>query len=174
MECVTRPEPASLLQTFAHLLPPQGTALDIACGGGRNAVFLARQGLEVTGIDWAEKSLGQAQELARTARVGVNWILQDLESSNLPSARFDVLTCFYYRDPRLYPQIISALRPGGLLFYETFTREQLRFPTGPRNPAHLLVPGELLQAFGGLEVLFYRETSRAKGLAGVVARKQPA
>ncbi len=174
MENVTRPEPAPLIQTFAHLLPPQGTALDLACGGGRNAVFLAQQGLEVTGIDWSEKSLGQARVLAREARVRVNWILQDLESSRLPPAPFDVLTCFYYRDPRLYPQIISALRPGGLLFYETFTREQLRFPTGPRNPAHLLVPGELLQAFGRLEVLFYREASQEKGFAGMVARKQPA
>ena len=171
---MTRPDPAPLLRTFAHLLPPQGTALDLACGGGRNAVFLARQGLEVTGIDWSEKFLGQARELARAARVRVNWIQQDLESSSLPPGRFDVITCFCYRDPRLYPQIISALRPGGLLFYETFTREQLRFPTGPRNPAHLLVPGELLQAFGGLEVLFYRETSRAKGLAGLIACKQTA
>ena len=168
------PEPVPLLRTFAYLLPKNGTALDLACGGGRNAVFLASQGLEMTGIDWSQKSLEQARELARAARIRVKWMQRDLESSSLPPDRFDVITCFYYRDPRLYPQIISALRPGGLLFYETFTREQLRFPTGPRNPAHLLVPGELLRAFGELEVLFYRETSHEKGLAGVVARKQPA
>lgn len=171
METVTRPDPAPLLRTFAQLLPPQGTALDLACGGGRNAVYLAGRGLKVTGIDWSEESLSKAKELARKTGTQVNWNHEDLESARLPGARFDVITCFYYRDPRLYPQIISALRPGGLLFYETFTREQLRFPTGPRNPAHLLVPGELLQSFGELEVLFYRETSHEKGLAGVVARK---
>ena len=168
---MSQSNPAPLLREFSHLLPPKGMALDLACGGGRNAVYLARRGLEVTGIDWSEKSLDEAKDLARKVEVQVNWIHEDLESFLIPVAHFDVITCFYYRDPCLYSQIISALRPGGLLFYETFTREQLHFQIGPRNLAHLLSPGELLQSFGTLKVLFYRETSREAGLGGMVAQK---
>src|SRR2546428_12852236 len=87
------------------------------------------------------------------------------------SAAFDVILCFYYRDQNIYGQIRQALRPGGLLIYETYTLDQLRSAAGPRNPAHLLEPAELLRAFGDWDVILYRETFRERGLASIVARK---
>lgn len=164
-------EPSAVLVTFSACLPTKGLALDLACGGGRNSIFLAEQGLRVVGIDRSWEALQQGRELARRHPCSVSWVQADLETFPLPGNEFDVVTCFYYRDPRLYPPVGRALRPGGLLFYETFTAEQLRFNAGPRNPAHLLEPGELLTAFGDWEVIFYHERWLERGIAALVARK---
>lgn len=166
-------EPSEFLVELGHLLPAQGRSLDLACGGGRNSVFLAEHGLRAVGIDRSWHVLQQGRELAARRQVSVSWIQADLERFSLPHAAFDVILCFYYRDPRLYAAIRVALRPGGLLFYESYTREQLRLSEGPRNPAHLLEPGELLKAFYDLHLVFYRETWSERGLASLVARKLP-
>ena len=160
-----------LLKDLAYLLPKKGSALDLACGTGRNALFLAQRGLDVVGMDRSAEALQEAADSAAEARLKVHWQQEDLETVHLSSAGFDVVTCFYYRDPRLYPQIVSTLKTGGLLFYETYTRGQVYFPTGPRNPVFLLDHGELLSAFDGLRVLFYRETFLENAVAGLVARK---
>lgn len=164
-------EPSELLNEFSAFLPWGGYALDLACGGGRNSVFLAQRGLRVVGVDRSEEALRQARKLAAGAGVSVDWVLADLPKFPLPRAYFAVIACFYYRDPALYAPLRESLRPGGLVFYETFTHEQLRFGGGPRNPAHLLAPGELLDAFGDWELLFYRETWIERGAAALVARK---
>jgi len=164
-------EPSKLLVKFSGLFPAHGRALDIACGGGRNSVYLAGRGLCVLGIDRSWEALQQGRELARRQGRNVAWVQGDLEAVTLPIDAFDVITCFYYRHPTLYPSLRAALRSGGLLFFETFTRDQLNFSSGPRNPAHLLEPRELLQAFGDWDVLFYRETWVERGMAVLVARK---
>ena len=171
-----KPAPAErsgFLVELGHLLPARGRALDLACGGGRNSVFLAEHGLRAVGIDRSWHVLQQGRELAARRHVSVSWIQADLEKFLLPPAAFDVILCFYYRDPCLYAPICASLRPGGLLFYETYTREQLQLSEGPRNPAHLLEPAELLKAFGGWDLLFYRETWIERGVASLVARKPP-
>ena len=173
---MTPQHPVSLLTEYAHLLPSSGAALDLACGKGRNAIFLAQRGLEVTGIDRSEVALAEAREAAEEAgvQVKIKWVAADLEASTvpLPQNHYNVITCFYYRDPNLYPQIFAALRPGGILFYETFTLDQLQHDFGPRDPDHLLAPGELPRVFQRLELLFYREMSLEKAVAGLIARKR--
>ena len=175
-EHVTPQQPVPLLTEYAHLLPSNGSALDLACGAGRNAIFLAQRGLEVTGIDRSKDVLAEAEEAAEKSGVQVKWVAEDLETAthplSLPQNHYDVITCFYYRDPRLYPQIFAALRPGGILFYETFTLDQLQHDFGPRDPDHLLAPGELLRVFQRLELLFYREMALEKAVAGLIARKR--
>ena len=173
-ESVTPQQPVPLLTEYGHLLPSSGSALDLACGAGRNAIFLAQQGLEVTGIDRSEDVLAEAKEAAEKSGVQVKWVAEDLETAPfpLPPNLYDVITCFYYRDPRLYPQILAALRPGGILVYETYTLDQLRHDFGPRDPDHLLAPGELLRVFQRLELLFYREMALEKAVAGLIARKR--
>jgi tellurite methyltransferase len=163
--------PAELLTRFASLLPPGGRALDLACGAGRHSLFLAGLGLRVIAIDRSLAALDEGRELARLRGLRVDWVRADLESYPLPTMAFDVIACFYYRDPGLYAPLRAALRPAGLIVYETYTRDQLHFSSGPRNPAHLLAPGELLDAFGGWDVLFYHETRLTKGIAALVARK---
>jgi tellurite methyltransferase len=165
-------EPASLLVQFSALLPPHGRALDVAAGAGRNCVYLAACGLSVVAVDRSRAGLERGKGLAREKGVRIHWVLADLENFVLPPSSFDVITCFYYRDPALYPTMRAALRPGGLIFYETYTLEQSRFAAGPRNPAHLLEPGELLGAFCVLDVVFYHESWKGRGLASLVARKR--
>ncbi len=163
--------PSSLLVEFRHLLPPSGLALDIACGGGRNAVYLARRGLRVVGLDQSWEALRQGRKQAAQAGVQVDWVRADLEEFHLPYGAFDLVVCFYYRDPSLYPAMRVLLRPGGWLIYQTFTIDQLHFSEGPRNPAHLLRPGELLGAFADWRVVYYRESRVGRGEAALVTRK---
>jgi 2-polyprenyl-3-methyl-5-hydroxy-6-metoxy-1,4-benzoquinol methylase len=125
----------------------------------------------VVAVDRSEEALRQGRELALHRGLRVDWVRADLENFTVPSPAFDVIVCFYYRDPALYAPLRTALRPAGLIVYETFTREQLCFSSGPRNPAHLLEPAELLNAFGDWDVIFYQEKYLERAVASLVARK---
>lgn len=180
-------EPAPIVREFLPLLP-RGCALDLAMGGGRNAVFLAACGWRVVGIDSSRAALDNAEALAHERGVKVQWasppslelsaklpgllLLQaDLERIALPPARFDLVLCIKYLQRSLFTAIERALRPGGALVYETYTVDQLAFPHGPRSPDHLLRSGELRAAFPGLKTLFYREFCAGRGIATLLARK---
>ncbi len=167
----THRAPAELLTRFASHFPPGGRALDLACGAGRHSLFLAEQGLRVVAVDRSAAALDEGREQARLRGLRVDWVRADLENFPLPAEAFDLIVCFYYRDPVIYAPLRAALRPAGLIVYETYTRDELRFSSGPRNPAHLLATGELLDAFGGWDVTFYRETRLERGVACIVARK---
>ena len=180
-------EPAAFLwEVFPFL--PRGRALDLAMGAGRSAVFLAANGWQVTGIDRARTALEKATALAGERGVHVHWaralppkssprstglllLEADLENCLLPISQFEVIVCFYYLQRSLFAAIQRALRPGGILVYETYTLEQLAFHKGPHNPEHLLRPHELRDAFESLQTLFYRELRAGKGIASLLARK---
>jgi tellurite methyltransferase len=164
-------EPSRLLVEFSGLLPRCGRALDVAAGAGRHSVYLAQRGLAVVAVDGSRQGLERGREPARRRGAHVEWLEADLEQFELPHSKFDVIACFYYRHPTLYPKLARALSPAGLIFCETYTREQLAFPNGPKNPEHLLAPRELICAFRGLEIIFYRETWKLSGVASLVARK---
>ena len=175
-EAVPERGPASFLVESLHLLPPGGAVLDIATGSGRNALFLAARGYEVTGIDISPVAIERCREEA--ARLGrqVRAICADLASYRLPGSAFDVVLNFYYLQRELCPRIETMLRPGGLLVFETFTTEQRRHGWGPTQDEHLLRPGELPSLFPGLEQIVYREgiaeSERGKKhVAGLVARR---
>lgn len=180
-------EPAELLEQVLGILP-RGRALDLAAGVGRNAVFLAAKGWRVLGVDSSRVALEKAENLARERGLAVHWLASlgrgilpkqaglwlleaDLERLPLPEAQFELLICFNYLQRSLLPAIERALRPGGMLVYETYTRDQLGFSHGPHNPEYLLRPAELREAFRGLDILFYREFCTGKGMASLVARK---
>ena len=180
-------EPTSILRELLPLLP-EGRALDLACGTGRNALFLARSGRRVTAVDWSAAALDALEAKARSEgvsvrrykqfgdargahRAGLDLLQADLEKTRLPESAFDLVVCVRYLQRTLFPQIVEALRPGGVLLYETHTQAQLDFAGGPRNPAFLLRPGELHDAFPGLRVLFYRELRAGQGIASLAAQK---
>jgi tellurite methyltransferase len=180
-------EPASIVCELLPLLP-SGPALDIACGTGRHALLLAARGQHVTAVDFSTVALGVLEARARSMGVpsrrgeslheaerpskgGLELIHADLEGIRLPERCFDLILCIQYLQRDLFPQMIRALRPKGVLLMETFTRAQLEFPDGPRNPAYLLEAGELREAFPGLSVVFYRELSAGQGIASMVARR---
>jgi len=164
------------IQEYADLFPPRRRAggpraLDLACGAGRNAVYLAGQGWDVTACDISLEGLRKAQELARQRGVRLKLFCQDLKTVALPAGYFDLIICFFFLQRELFPQIKAALRPHGLLVYKTYTADQLPFRGRPRHPLHLLQPQELLEAFRGFRVLCYQEIMKDRGVAQLIAQK---
>ena len=181
-------EPARIVRELLPLLPA-GPALDIACGTGRHALFLAARGQRVTAGDSSRVALdilevrarsrhvpvrrsANLHEAARPLHGGLELIQADLERTYLKERRYDLILCIQYLQRSLFPQMARALRPNGVLLIETYTRAQLEFAGGPRNPAYLLGAGELREAFPALCVLFYRELRAGQGIASLVAKKR--
>ena len=172
--------PADFLVEHRHLLPPQRKALDVAMGSGRNAIYLASLGYEVTGIDVSGVAVERCRAEAGRRGLRVEAVQADLESYQLPREAYDVVIDFYYLQRDLAPALAAALRPGGVLVFESFTTEQRRFGWGPVQDDFLLRPGELRSLFAGLKELAYREGVVAsqsgrgpKAVASLVARKPP-
>jgi tellurite methyltransferase len=164
--------PAPWLAEAAPLLPASGTALDVAAGSGRNAVWLALRGLEVTAVDRLPDALERARRLAARLGVRLATIQADLRRPEAwPRGPFDVVAVFRFLDRRLFPTVRAAVSSGGLVLFETFVGEASG-PGAPPRPGRRLLPGELAQAFGGFEVLRLREARpEAPGLASIVARR---
>ena len=155
------------------LLPEQGKVLDVAMGTGRNAVYLAQRGYEVDGIDISHEAIEAALALAQKEGVLINAKPADLESGYiLPQNVYDVIICFNYLHRPLTGQIKYALKPGGIVAYETFITDQAQFGR-PRNPDHLLKHNELLDMFCDFRCLRYHEGiyPGPKAVAGIVAQK---
>jgi tellurite methyltransferase len=141
----------------AHLaMLPRGDVLELAMGEGHNAIFLAQHGFSVTGIDISDVAVEQALRLAHIAGVTIEAWQRDLSTLTLPATTYDVVACFHYLQRDILPQIIDTLRIGGMVIYETFSREQASYGH-PSNPAYLLQPNELLKAFQGLRIRVYRD-----------------
>jgi SAM-dependent methyltransferase len=152
-------------------VPTTRRAMDLACGAGRHAVYLAERGWRVTACDISLEGLRTARAFATRRGVDVRLFCQDLETIQLPAAHFDLIVCFFYLQRDLFPQIRTALRPGGLLVHKTYTTDQLRFLGRPRHATHMLRPQELLEAFRDFRVLVYQETLRSRGVAQLIAQK---
>jgi SAM-dependent methyltransferase len=159
------PEPARVLAENAHLLPPTGAALDLACGLGGNALFLARRGLETQAVDISAEAIARLDTVAKQLNLAVRAEVRDAVSRPPAADAFDVIVVSRFLDRSLAGPLVAALRPGGLLYYQTFTREKAT-PGGPSNPDFLLAPNELLVLFAGLRLVVYRE----EGLLGDVAQ----
>jgi tellurite methyltransferase len=166
----------ALRRAFARFesLIPRGRAADLASGSGRDAVWLALRGFEVEAWDRAPESLARARELAERFGVRITTVECDLERGRpeLPEARYALLTCFRFLDRALPARMARALVPGGVLIYETFRIGQERFGK-PKRGQFLLRPGELADAFRGLELLHTEEPAPEGGpiTACVVARR---
>jgi 2-polyprenyl-3-methyl-5-hydroxy-6-metoxy-1,4-benzoquinol methylase len=167
--------PHEWLVACASALPP-GRALDVAAGLGHNAVWLASRGWTVDAIDISAGGLRLAEQLAEQHGQHVNWIAADLDNFEVPRERYDLICVVRFLDrQRLPAMIVNALRPGGLLVYETFTvRELQRAGSNQlRNPAFVLQPGQLPTLYASLETLDYRELDLVEhSVARLLARKR--
>ena len=151
-------EPAAWLVANRARLPTAGRALDVACGRGRNAVWLAREGFTTTAIDRDAGAIASLDDQARRERLPITALVADLEQERaaLGDERYDVIAVVHYLHRPLFPALVAALRPGGVLVYETFTAAQAARGR-PTNPAFLLEPGELPRLVAPLEILAARE-----------------
>lgn len=152
-------QPCAVLADNAHLLPRQGTALDLACGLGGNALFLAKLGLRVSAWDLSPVAIHRLRAEAATRRLDIDARERDVIVNPPKSAVFDVIVVSHFLERGLATAIAGALRPDGLLYYQTFTREAVT-DQGPSNPTYRLASNELLRLFAGLLVRVYREEGR--------------
>jgi SAM-dependent methyltransferase len=147
-------------------------------GEGRNAVYLAQNGFDVTGVDISEVAIEKCNRLAKERNTTVNAVVADLTDYDLGEARFDLITKFYYYEPSIFPQIIDALKPDGVFILEQFSIDHLKYRKtsrfGPSNPDYLVKPNELLEHFKSLRILYYEDTvveldeGMHKGTAAVI------
>ena len=149
-------DPCRVLVENQHLLPQQGQTLDLACGTGGNALFLASRSLDSHAWDISPVAIDMLKGFARDVNVSVLAQVRDAEQAPPSENEFDVIVICRFLDRALCPAIQSALRPGGLLFYQTFTLDSVN-DNGPQNPAYRLATNELLKLFPDLDVLVYRE-----------------
>ncbi|WP_298434731.1 methyltransferase domain-containing protein [Geobacter sp.] len=158
-ECLLGEKPSRLLaERIGELkrLCPGRRALDIACGEGRNSIFLARHGFEVTGIDISPVGLDKARRWAAREGLAIGFILADLERYRF-TGTFDLILNFNFLLRDLIPREVAALVPGGIIVFDTI----LESPTAPipHRPEYLLKPGELVRLFAPYpgEILYHGE-----------------
>jgi SAM-dependent methyltransferase len=164
--------PSAFLEELEDLLPRRGRALDVAGGAGRNALWLARRGLETTLADVSDVALAQAAAAARAEGLRLSTVQLDLESSPLPAGPWDLVLCTYFLHRPLFSAYPAVLAPGGVLVVAHATRTNLeRYPRP--GPDHLLEDGELPGLVRGLDILRYREGWAESGRheARLVARR---
>ena len=147
-------DPIPFLRHHVDVLP-KGKVLDIAMGEGRNGVFLATLGFQVTGIDISHVGLAKARRLALAHNVSIETRVVDLEETTLKQNAYDVIVMAYYMQRSLFPQVKAALKSGGMAVVETYNVGHLKYqPTFPRQ--YLLNTDELLQHFRDCTIVRYQ------------------
>lgn len=164
-------EPSDWVKRWTHLIAPGGTVLDVACGGGRHMRHLAQRGHRVTGIDRDAVALASAQSHGTV-------IAADIEHGPWPLAgqTFDAVVVTNYLWRPLWPQILSSVKPGGVLIYETFAHGQARVGR-PSRPEFLLQPGELLRVCADWHTVAYENgvlSEPTRFVQRIVAMPSPA
>lgn len=146
--------PSDWVRRWAGLISPGGRVLDLACGGGRHALHLAGLGYQVIAVDRDLSLVGELRDAPN-----ITWRQADLEAADwpFPDETFHGVVVTNYLHRPLFECLAAVLEPGGMLIYETFSIGQAKYGR-PRNPAHLLLPGELLEvARGKLRVLAFED-----------------
>ncbi len=140
----------------AHADCFRGRVLDVAAGAGRNAIFLARRGVTVEALDVSSTGLRLATAVAAAERLPLTAAQVDLENFPLPHRRYDGIINIRYLQRSLFTPFRRALKPGGIILFETFLIDQQSI-SEHRNPAYLLQRGELRAAFSDCDILVYEE-----------------
>ena len=152
--------PNAFLASQAHRLKPGMTALAIADGEGRNGVWLAEQGLQVTGFDFSPNGLAKAQRLALERKVQIDYLLANINEWDWDAQQYDVIAAIFFQFLRpaerahIFAGLMRALKPGGLLLLQGYRVEQLKYGTGGPSVADQLYTETLLRdAFAALDIL---------------------
>ncbi len=167
--------PSALLEEWIDQVPV-GWALDVACGAGRNALYLASRGFSVDAVDISGAALARARETASQSGLDVNWLEHDLDLPLELHGRYQLVLNIRYVNLALVRALTAKLAPGGYLICEQHLVSGADV-IGPENPAYRVKNGELLTTVGGLEVIHHEEglvrctDGRTAALARLVARR---
>ena len=153
-----------------------GKALDVACGAGRNSIYLARSGFQVDAIDVSAEGLRKARQQAMQQGLEINWIEHDLDQVFSFDTDYDLIIVMWYVNLELITRLCDCLTAGGYLLCEEhlLTDQEV---IGPSSPDYRVVPGALRETVSGLDVLLYEEsvetssTGEKVASARVVAQK---
>ena len=148
--------PAYILKKFHHLLPAQGKSLDLASGFGANALFLAQHNMESHAWDISSIAVEKLKEISNSMNLDIKTEVRDVTTSPPEENSFDVIVVSHFLDRQIMPNIISALRENGLLFYQTFTKTRVQ-DIGPSSEKYRLGKNELLDLCKDLDTIVYRE-----------------
>ncbi len=148
--------PPPWIEEFDGLIPRQGFALDIAAGSGRLSIWLANRGLRVTAVDISAVGLQLAQSSAQLQGLTIETVVSDLETDPLPQGVFEIITCFRYWQPDLFPAIKARLNDGGLLLAEVVTKQNLERHDHPSS-RYLAEPEALRKICRPMEIVYYQE-----------------
>ncbi len=146
-------KPIAFIRDNLKLLP-KGKVLDIAMGEGRNGVYLAANGYDVEGIDISEVGLKKAHKLAEQNNTKITTRVVDLEKAQLEKDKYDVVLCSYYMQRDLIPQMKAAVKKGGVVVFETYNEDYLKYRKF--NPKWALKTNELLELFKDFKILRYQ------------------
>lgn len=167
----------AVLTRYQSLLPTQGQALDLACGRGAAALWLAARGFSVTAWDYSTVAIEKLRAEALARHQVIDAQIRNVLEAPPAAASVDLLLVSHFLDRSLCPAIGAALKPGGLLCYQTFG-PWVTGATGPANPDYRLASNELLHLFPSLVVRAYLEPGEhsdpddpLRGLALLVAEK---
>ena len=162
-------KPIPFLVDNIHILK-KGKALDVAMGEGRNGVYLATQGFDVTGFDISEKGLEKAHALAAKNNVKIKTKVVDLETVELEPNSYDLIICTYYMNRGLFKKFYDALKPEGIVLVETYNIDYLKYREF--NAKWALKTNELLDIFKRMRVLRYQDYDDAKeAYSSIIAQK---
>ena len=157
-------EPIKLIKEYATLATGN-KALDIACGMGRHSKFLASKGFEVDALDISSVAIATLEGLAHIHAKEV-----DFDTYTLPQERYDLIVCTYFLERKLFPQMVEALKPNGIILLETFLHDENNERI-PSNPDFLLQKGEIESSFGERCELLYLVEFSAIDYKGFKTRK---
>lgn len=152
----TIPEPVAALKENSYLLPDKGNALDLACGLGGNALFMAKAGLSVSAWDYSSVAIDYLIRRSIKDNIYIDAKVRDITLDPPKAETFDIIVVSYFLDRSINRSIVEALRPNGLIFYQTYTQDKVS-EIGPHNTDYLLKENELLEIFSDLKVRAYRE-----------------
>ena len=162
-EDMGNPVPSRLVARYYADAPP-GNALDIACGNGRNSIFLAEKGFQVDAVDISDVAIARL----KAQHPHINALCRDLDQWHIPSRRYGLIINIRFLERRLFSRIETGLTHGGLLIFQSFV--------GAPGASYCLEKGELRDIFPSLRILHYEEkptgaSGRFKATASLVAQK---
>jgi SAM-dependent methyltransferase len=173
--CADRAHPSALLEEWIDLVPV-GRALDVACGTGRNTLYLALRGFSVDAVDISAEALAKARDAARHSGLSANWLVHDFDQPLELPGLYQLIVNIRYVNLALVRRLSAKLAPGGYLICEQHLASEADV-IGPKNPAYRVRPGELPEAAEGLHIIHHQEglvqytDGRTAALARLVARR---